>query len=63
MVLLLDKMALNLDMEPSEGALPMMPLFVVVLILEREGLELVGHLARDPLPGTLKLRALELVIY
>lgn len=56
-------MALNLDMEPSEGALPMMPLFVVVLILEREGLELVGHLARDPLPGTLKLRALELFLY
>jgi hypothetical protein len=63
MVLLLDQMALNLDMEPSKGALPMKPLFVVLLILEREGLELVGHLVWDPLSGTLKLRSLELVLY
>jgi hypothetical protein len=37
-VLLLDQMALNLNVEPSEGALTMMPLFVVVLILKREEL-------------------------
>jgi hypothetical protein len=50
-------MALHLDMEPSEGAHhPMMPLFVVVLILKRWGLELVGHPARDPLLKTLELR-------